>query len=96
MACGSGVFEYQKYGQRICGRVTDAHVVNQHVDNYTVNDMIKVNYAHGASVQSGDSGAPVTSNGVLLALVTDNKGNSSKAKHMSDIYGSSSWVIPSR
>ena len=99
LACESGAFEYEKYGQRICGKVDDAHVSETGTDGsitFTIDDMIHVNYAHGATVQRGDSGAPVTSNGGLLGLVTDTSGDTSKAKNMPHIYGGSSWVIPRR
>lgn len=97
-ACEDGVSEYKKYHQIICGKVDDAHVnqtvIDPRVGEYQVTDMIHVHYAKGAKPRGGDSGAPTGNGRTLLGLVTDQDGDSTKAKHMSDIYHGAKWIIP--
>lgn len=98
-ACEDGISEYKKYHQIICGKVDNAHVsarVNEDTFSYHVQDMIHVHYARHANPIAGDSGAPTGNGRGLLGLVTDDVGDSSKAKHMSDIYHGAKWVVPGR
>ncbi len=106
-ACEDGISEYLKFGHIICGNIDNARVTvgecevmrvkgrcPKGVISYTVTDMIHVKYDHGADPLDGDSGAPTGNGPTLLGQVTDGRGDSSKARNMSDIYHTGRWIVP--
>lgn len=87
-ACLSGVTEYIKYGQIICGKVTSSggtFANDTETFNYTLKDPFAVTYQSGLMTQPGDSGSPIGHGSVLLGVHSAAGGVASKARHLGDI-----------